>query len=378
MAIALAGLSLAFQFPGFALRGYLEGCQDYHLANAVDIAAELLRAGITLMLLLAGFNLLAVIAVFPVIALARLTGLHLAAHYSAIGWQPQWSQMNMRSMSQIREFTTISFLDGTFMRWFLQADKLLAARLLPLPSLAILAVARRIPLSLQTFCSQPFFVTYPMVSSADALGNRAKIQKFVFLSTRILLAITLPLATCLWAWGDVILRLWIGEEVAAGITVFRIFVVFAFFATMQEVPLVLLYGVGKIGYSAAVSAIMLVAGVVAGTWASLRSGLEGFAVAFTVVQAIGTIMLFVHALPVAGVRWDDWFRKSFRPVLHAWLPVLGWLVITSLLFPRTLAGLILSIVPRQAAFVFLIARIVVKSETPNWKVYMQRLLLEIE
>ncbi|MBI3896101.1 MAG: oligosaccharide flippase family protein, partial [Acidobacteria bacterium] len=272
LVIALAGLSLAFQLPSMMIRSFLEGCQDFHLANAVDILVQILRTALTVIFLLAGFGLLTIAALFPATAIARLVGMWLVARWAAIPFRPNLREANLESLLQTRHFALLAFSLETLMRWFLQLDKFLAARLLSLPNLAILAVARRWPGALIDISVQPLNVTYPLISSAAARSDHRMIQKFLFLSVRNLLALALPLASALFVWAGVILRLWIGNEVLVGVPVFRVFVIFAILAILHDVPTTLLYGVGKIRFAAMLSGILLIAGIGAGAWACSWGG----------------------------------------------------------------------------------------------------------
>lgn len=378
LVIALSGLTLLFELPSTALRAFLEGCQDFHLANAVDILVPLLRAVLMVILLLSGFGLLAIAALFPTTALVRLVGMLVAARHATIPFQPSLGEVEWASLRRTREFASLAFFADTFVRWFLQLDKFLAARLLSLSDLAILSISRRIPFALKDVYLPTFSVTYPLVSSAAARQDERLIQKFLILTTRNLLAVALPFALALLFWAEVILRLWIGEEVLTGVPIFRVLVPFAVLAALQEAPLTLLYGVGKIRFNTALSGVLLVAGVVAGAWACAWWGLLGLAVAYTSVQGVGTLLLYRHVLPLVQVRTRQWFRKAVAPPLWAALPTAAWLSFSYWLVPRNVVGLAISIIPSFLLFFGLFVRLVVGPEKPNWNLYTRRLLTEID
>ena len=378
LVLTIVGSSAAFQLPATALRGHLEGCQDFHLANAVEISSQMLRALAILLLLHAGFGLVAISAVFPLTALVRLAGLVAAARWATIPLTPRLSHANLVSLRQIRSFASLSFVEDTATRWYGQADVLLAAKLLPLPELAILSIARRIPWAVIQFARQPTWVAYPMVSAASARNDHSALRKFLVVSTRNLLAVVLPLASAIFIWGEEILRLWVGMEAIPGATVFRILLLFAVFASLQEAPLTLLYGLGQINLSAGLSIGMLTAAIGIGAWACSRNGLSGLAAAFAAIQILGTSLLCWKALKVAGLPVRVWLSRAVVPAVVATLPAAAWFLISYQLLPRNIIGLVISTLVGMSLFFGLFVGLVTGWTSQAWRSRFKRLLLEIE
>jgi O-antigen/teichoic acid export membrane protein len=376
--LAIVGLSAAFQLPATALRGHLMGCQDFHLSNAVDISSQMLRALVIFLLLRAGFGLVPISAAFPLIALVRLAGLLAAARWATIPLTPRLSHVSLLSLQRIRSFASLSFVEDTATRWYCQADVLLAAKLLPLPELAILSVARRIPWALTQFALQPFWVAYPMVSAASARADHNALRKFLVISTRNLLAVVLPLASALFIWGEEILRLWVGMEAISGATVFRILLLFSVFASLQEAPLTLLYGQGQIDLSAGLSIGMLTAAIGIGAWACSRNGLSGLAIAFAAIQILGTSLLCWNALKVAGLPSHVWLSRAVVPAVVATLPAAAWFLISYQLLPRNIIGVVISTLVGMTLFFGLFVGLVTGWKSQGWQSRFKRLLLEIE
>lgn len=376
--IALTGLSLLFHLPSFCLLGYLQGLQEFQKSNTVDALVQMVRALLIVVFIWKGWGLLPLVALIPAMALLRFAGLLVAARRATIPYLPQLGQLNLISLRQIRSFATLSFFSDNFYRWFMQLDRLLAARLLPLPELALIGIARRIPGAMRDFTAQPFWVTYPRVSSAEAQDDRSWIKKFVILSSRNLLALTLPLGLTLWVWAETILRFWIGEEIVPAVPIFRLFILFATFSALQEVPLTLLYGVGKIRYNTALWAMLLVAGLVAGAAGASFYGLIGLAISYTTVQGIGTVILFHHALPIAEVRRSELFRRAIAPVLYAVVPAAIWILATGWLLPQNMVSATASVVPGLLIFLGLFARMIAGPEKMNWQTRAKRIFLGLD
>ncbi|MBI4463146.1 MAG: oligosaccharide flippase family protein, partial [Acidobacteria bacterium] len=198
------GLSLVFQLPGNTLRAFLEGCQDFHLANAVDVLVQLLRASFIIVLLWKGFGLGTIAVVFPAAALAQLVAMLFSLRWATLRFWPNPADVDLNSLRSVSRFAGLTFVSENAGWYFSQLDIFLAARLLPLPNLAILAVARRFPWALTQLCLQPLHAAYPLLPAAEARGERSLTQKFFYLATRNLLALALPIAVALFAWSELI------------------------------------------------------------------------------------------------------------------------------------------------------------------------------
>lgn len=378
LALTLVGVSLAFQLPATALRGYLDGCQDFLRANVVDVVTHVLRAAFIIVLLWKGHGLLAVATAFPIAALLRLSGMLFLARRTAIPFCPRWAEANFQSLEKVSQFASLTFLIQITYWCFSQLDIFLAARILSLPSLAILAISRRFPTALVEIGYLALVVTYPLLTSAAARNDRQTMQKFLFLATRNLLAFAIPLAAALYVWTDVVLLYWIGPEALAGVPVFRAFLFFAIFAGLRGVPANFLYGVGKIRFHAVLSVIVLGLGLGVGAQACMRGGLVGLAVVFVIIQAVETSLLYRQALQLASVDFRLWVQKAVLPVLWAMLPAGVWLGISYQVLPHNLSSLAASVVPGLLLFGVVFTRLVAGPGKQPLRVYARKLLTEID
>jgi O-antigen/teichoic acid export membrane protein len=376
--IALVALTLTFELPAGALRGVLEGFQDFHLANAVDIASHLVRAALILLFLWAGWGLVAVAALYPLWGLLRLLGLLAVVQWSRKGFLPHPRMVEIAGLKRIRTFASLALIEDTATSIFFQVDNFLAAKLLSLPELALLVVARRFPTALWGLVRQTITVTYPVVSTAAAHEDHPALTRFMVLASRILLAMLFALATPLFVWSGVILRLWVGPEVVSGTHVFQIFLVFAFFAGLQEVPLMLFYGTGKILFSAILSVLLLAGTVIFGAWASGISGLIGLAVVFASLQGITTVLLLWRSLKTVGLSFHRWLRRSVLPPVLAELPAFCVLLFSYRWFPHTWAGLALSFTTTLALYCWTFQALFVGSEGKTARARFRRMFMEVD
>jgi O-antigen/teichoic acid export membrane protein len=375
--VAIVGSSLGFQLPSTALRGLLFGRQDFHLANAVDIPFQWIRGGAILLVLFRGGGLVPLAILYPAASLLRLVGLLIVSRRSRNDFRPRVSEIDIESFRHIRKFASLSFPEELVERFFGQLDSFIAARFLPLPQLSILVIARRFPQALSMLIHQSLSIAYPIVSAADARQDRESARRYVLLMTRNVLAVVVPLTFILYFWAGLLLQLWVGPEVLSGIPVFRAYVAFAAFATLAEVPLVLLYGQGRLRFSAAVSAVLFTTSIVLGPWACNRGGLVGMALTLAAMQTLATVLLFWKVLRLTGVTWITWFNRAILPTLLSAPPTVAWLWFTYSCFPPTLLGILLSSLTSLVLFSGIFVGLVTGLRRMGWKDRLRRLFIEI-
>ncbi len=337
--IAIISLTLLFHLPGNSMRAVLAGLQDFHLANAVDIASQLFLAAGILSLLHAGYGFAAIASIYPAAALLRLIGMMVMVRQAQNGFSLRPSNITPETLRKVGSFALLTFSQETITRIYEQADNLIAARLLPLPQLAILAVARRFPRALTTISQQAIWVGYPMISSAATVKDHKSVEKFIIVGSRTTLAIVLPLCAGMAVWAGVILRLWVGPGVVSGTPVFRLLAVFAVFASLEEIPLTALYGLGKLRFAVGIAAFLLCGVVAIGAWGSVRYGLVGLVLVFVLLQGVATLLLCRKALSVTQIQMGAWVIKSIVPGVGSMVPTMTWFLLSFRFLPHGLLGL---------------------------------------
>ena len=376
--LGIIGLSLIFHIPGTVVRGVLEGSQEFIAANAVDVLTQLVRTSATLFLIWNGFGILAIAILYPVMALLRLCGMMIAAQLGTLQFAPAVGGASFEALKGLSGFASLSYLGDNSNWFFSQLDTFLVPRLLPLSSLAILSISRRFPMALIELSYLTLFVAYPLIATASARGEKQLMEKFLFLSVRNLLAIALPVSVALFVGAEQILRFWIGPEVLGGVPIFRLFLVFSVFASLRYVPLTYLYGIGRIGFSTTVSVVQLLVGIGVGAWACIHWGLMGLAIAFAVLQGLGTILITIYAAKAAGVTMSLWVRKSvFPPMIAVIVPVILFYPVWSRIHP-TLLTLVIFIIAGTVLFVATLSLILSGSEKIGWRRRMNMLLYEVD
>jgi O-antigen/teichoic acid export membrane protein len=375
--LALVGASLAFQLPCAALRGLLLGRQDFHLANGVDLIVQWARAIGIVASLYFGWGLLVVCALYPAAAIVRMAGLLAVTHRSKSAFLPSWEKARQATLRHVIGFASFSFLDQIVSVIFMQSDTLIAAKLLPLPQLAIWVIARRLPLGLNALSHQSLLVAYPIASATTAREGHQGTGRLFLLLTRTLLALVLPLTAVLCFWPNVILRFWVGPAVLSGVPVLRAFLVYAISTGLVESAYVILCGLGRIRFAAFLTTAALAVSLALGPWSCRAAGPKGLAIFYASVMAFQALALCGEALRLTRLNFWHWLYRAVLPSLAAVLPCAAWLYLAQRWLPSTVWSLALSSLLGFALFLILFERLTPGTIPQGWKARFRRLLAEV-
>jgi O-antigen/teichoic acid export membrane protein len=370
--IAMVAAAIVFQLPAAALYSYLGGLHDFASANGVEITVVVLRTVALITAVYLGAGLLGLAAIYPAAAAVRMVGLLWRAARAQPSFFPNFRRIDFGSLGRLRGFATLQFAHWVTLTVFHNAENLLAAWFFPLPQLALLAVARRLPWGLVTVARPAIAVAYPLVSSAHARGDMAPVQRFIVVSTRSLLAVLVPLALALYLWCETILRLWAGSAALPAAPLFRAFVVFALLVGMQDIPLATLFGLGRLQWSALSSALSLASGVALAAWGARWAGIIAVPVAFAAVQTIVTVALFAYILKHTGLGLVAWLRRAVLPAMRIVVPAVAWIVASYHFLPHGFVGMTISFSVAAAIALLLLADW--KREAAGWPERLEWLL----
>src|SRR5574341_384858 len=215
-AIGIASLGIAFELAGTVVASYLQANHEFHLQNASETVVKVLRAAAMAILVFRGYGLMAILAVLPIASVLRLVGNLGMARLSAHPFIPGLGAVRMASLRRLGRFGLLSFFDVNVYHAFLQADVLLAARVLALPQLALIGAVRSFPAVFPQVSGQAMMVAYPMVVAVEAREQQEARGRFLVASTRNWMLVSFIFAIALWVWAAPLLELWLGAEMRDG------------------------------------------------------------------------------------------------------------------------------------------------------------------
>ncbi len=325
--IVLLGLNLGFGLPAFLLSAYLNGLERFDFANAVQVARQVLRALLIVVVLLLGYG---VLAVGTAILASQLASIPL-------GWwlirkaDPEvrlsWHLVSRRLARQLLTFSFWTMLNNAGQLLRDSTDSIVIGRVLGAALITPYNVAARL---IGYF--RPIIITMsgpllPRVSKLEGSGRLDLVAGLYFRMTRLTAIVTLFGSSLLLLDGRLILRLWVGGQYVSSYSVLVWLTVGALVSLAQYSTLQLLTGLGRHRpyglWTFAEGLLNLVLSVV---WAR-RYGIVGVAMGTAVPLLLVKLTLQPwYTMRVLRQPLRKYFEKALaRPVLASSLfLVLAW------------------------------------------------------
>jgi len=212
LAVLLIGFQLLVGFPGSVLSAIYHGCQRFDVLSGFSVLSRVVIAIGTLSVLHLGYGVVGLVAVqilwrlvhagIFVMLLPRLVP------EARLGLGPVWGE----HYRQIRAYSGWSSLNELIDEGGSQLETLLIPLLLSVslvtPYTLVCAVAAGIFLAIE-----PITETFlPMSSVYDARDDKPQLRSLLLRGSKLVMAISLPLAVAVTAYGEPFIHLWIGEE----------------------------------------------------------------------------------------------------------------------------------------------------------------------
>jgi O-antigen/teichoic acid export membrane protein len=244
LATVLLGFDLLLAFPASVCGAVLEGRQRFDVLSGVTIIATVVCAGATVLVLELGYGVLGLVAVeigSTLLSTAlSLTLLRRLEPDVRLGLGP----IGGTHLRRISGYSTWTSLNEILAEGGAEVEKLLIPLILSIslltPYTLICTVAAVIFLAIEPL-TDAFF---PLSSAYDAVGDQPRLRHLLLRGTKIVMAISLPLAVAIAAYGGEFIIGWIGEDrvsVPPGVLPFVVasFTVTAFILTATTILLAL-------------------------------------------------------------------------------------------------------------------------------------------
>jgi O-antigen/teichoic acid export membrane protein len=212
LATVLLGLDLLLAFPTSVLAAVFESRQRFDALSGVSVAATLVLAAGTVAGLRLGYGILALVVVeiagtlFTALSFAWL----LRRCYPEV--RPGFGLVGGRELRRIRGYSTWTSLNEVLAEGSAEVEKLLIPIVLSVslltPYTLICTVAAAIFLAVEPI-TDTFF---PLSSAYDATNDRPRLRALLIRGTKLVMAISLPLAVAVIAYGERFILAWVGED----------------------------------------------------------------------------------------------------------------------------------------------------------------------
>jgi len=206
----LSGLGLGTSLPSATSIAVLRGLHRFDLANLVGIFGMTLFTVATVAVLLLGGGLLGMVAVgipvtlvtqVPAIWLIRRTApeLHFGLHHT-----------DRSLLRTVMSFSSALFVINVAGQIQTKTDEIVIGAFMPISNVTPYSIARRLSEMPQLLSEQFMKVIMPLASQLDAENDHGRLRTLYLTSSRLTLAIFLPLAVGVVILAQPFLKAWVG------------------------------------------------------------------------------------------------------------------------------------------------------------------------
>jgi O-antigen/teichoic acid export membrane protein len=190
----LSGLGLGVSLPAATSIAVLRGLHRYDLANLVGIFGMTLFTMATVVVLLMGGGLLGMVAVsIPVTLITQVPAIWLIRR-TAPELRFGWRHTKRSLLRTVMSFSSALFVINVAGQLQTKTDEIVIGASMPVAFVTPYSIARRLSEMPQLLSAQFMKVILPLASQLDAENDRVRLRTVYLTSSRITLAIFLPLA----------------------------------------------------------------------------------------------------------------------------------------------------------------------------------------
>jgi O-antigen/teichoic acid export membrane protein len=325
----LMGSTVGIAIPCTAATAVLQGLQRFDLLNVITVAGALIYGATTVAVLLLGGGLIGLAA----IRIPSMLILQVPAIWFIKRLAPElhfgWSGASRRLVRMVVSYSWSLFVLRVAGRFQLQSDEIVIGAFLRISAVTPYALALTLANTVNTLTDQFLSVLLPLASELHAENDQARLRGLYTTSTRLTLAILLPLGCTLCLLARPILTVWVGTAYAGYAYLVIILTLARLIDTSQYAAGSILQGIARQRPVAVVSLCVGVANLGLSIALVHPFGLVGVALGTLIPFALESICFVLpYSMRVIGVTSTEVLREI---VLPAFLPAVPMAAVLYLL-----------------------------------------------
>jgi O-antigen/teichoic acid export membrane protein len=241
----LSALGLGVSLPSATTIAVLRGLQRFDLANVVGLIGMTLFTISTVGALLLGYGLLGMVAVnIPVTLITQIPAVWLIRRTApSLGFGLRGASRKL--LKTVTSYSSVLFVINVAGQLQTRTDEIVIGAALPLASVTPYSIARRLSELPQLLTEQFMKVLMPLASQLHAENDRLRLRALYLTSTRLTLAVFMPLALGVSILAQPFITVWVGAIYARYDYLVWILTAASFMVTSQWPAGAILLGMGR-------------------------------------------------------------------------------------------------------------------------------------
>lgn len=212
--VLITSVSMAISLISTVPASVLSGLQRFDLINILTTTGTLLVAAATVITLLRGGGVVEMVAVtIPLTVVMQIPNIWLLKRVEPAlryGWRgAEWTLA--KTLVSYSSAIFVAKISGNLQN---KTDEIVIGAFLPITAVTPYSLARRLSEISQILTNQFMRVILPMASQLDAENDQGRLRALYLTSTRLTLAIFLPIGVVLTLLAPNVLTIWVGEAYA--------------------------------------------------------------------------------------------------------------------------------------------------------------------
>jgi O-antigen/teichoic acid export membrane protein len=319
--VLLAGVSVGLSLPNMLVLSVLQGLHRFDILNSITSIGTMLSLATTVAVLLCGGGVVAVVALsIPLVLATQIAGVVAIRRVAPeLRFSPLGA--DLRLIRKIASFGSSLFVMDVAGRLQSRSDEVVIGAFLPITSIAPYALAHKLSDIAHVLTDQFMRVLLPLASELHAVDDRRRLRALYLTSTRMSLALFLPMGIALAALAGPLLNLWVGPSLSIAAPLVGILMLASLVATSQWPAGAILQGMARHRFLAVTSTGAGLATVALSVAFVQPLGLNGVALALVVATSVESLGLVLpYTLKVLGVSGTDYAREVLAPTLLPAVP----------------------------------------------------------
>ena len=297
--VLLSGLNVGLSIPFSMAPAILRGLQRFDLINLIGIPGNLLYTASTIIVLYLGGGAIGLVATTLIVNIVMQMVQIWVIHRTAPELRYSWRGSSRKLIRTLVSYSYTIFLLNLNGYLETKTDEMVIGANLPVNIIAPYNIARRLSGLPQMLTDQFISLILPLASELDAGNDKVRLRSLYIVSTRLTLAIFLPVGAVLVILASPIIRLWVGSAYVGYSYLVLIFTLASLIDTSQWPAGLILQGMARHKLLATVSLSSGIANLVLSLVLVRTLGLTGVAFGTlipTSIVCIGFVMPYTMRL----------------------------------------------------------------------------------
>lgn len=319
--VVLTGVSLAISIPSTAAPSVLLGLQRYDVLNLISTVSTLVSAAAIVVVLLLGGGLIGMVALNIPIALATQAVSVAAIRRLVPALRFGLRGASLGAVKSIIAYSSFSFgfqIAGLLQR---QTDEMVVGRFLAISAVTPYAIGRRASEFVLLVTDQFMRVLLPLASQLDAEADRERLRGMYLASTRLTLALSLPIGATLIVLAEPFIVAWVGPAYVDAAPILIVLTLASMVGLSQWPASVILQGMARHQLIAVSSLLTGAANLLVSIILVQQIGVIGVAIGTLVPTAVESFAVVLpYSSRLLGFSIQHVLRQCFIPALAPVIP----------------------------------------------------------